>query len=173
MTIRRGRSRRSSRGRAGILYDVSAWSISDFGVAPANPFGSTVPSPPAPVYPIDLKLYWKSSDWEHVQVGDDEPSFSDVPVVDAGGVVPGSGPSFEAPAFLNKTGTLAVKFTATKSSAEIVGEERIFGPIYASSAGLVANDGTNKVTFFTDWNAGDSVIAFVHIRNNQMRVGRV
>ena len=54
---------------------------------------------------------------------------------------------------------LSVSFTATSNSADIVGAVQIFGPIYASLAGLILNDGSNTATCKTSWSDGDVVTA--------------
>ena len=130
-----------------------------------------------PGYPASLALLWPSklSDSGVLKSAKGPaPVFTDTPTVDAGGVTPGDGPSFTDVVTWPDGGTLVVSFTATTASADLVGDVQVFGPLYASSAGLKAKDGTNTATCATSWGVGDVVTAIVFVDAMRgMRCGRV
>lgn len=122
-------------------------------------------------FPPNLLLFWKSSNHTKSEVGA-TPVYSGTPAVDASGLAPASGLSFPK-VTIPSEGTLAVQFKATKNSSEITTEIQLFGPIYVSSIGLIADDGINKVILKTTWKNNDVVTAFIQVSDGRMRIGRV
>ena len=119
-------------------------------------------------YPASLALLWSSSRWATSLKGP-APTYTDTPTVDADGVIPGDGPSFTDVISWADGGTLVVEFTATAASADIVGDVQVFGPVYVSSTGLKAKDGTNTSTWVTSWAANELVTAIVSVMDDGVR----
>ena len=119
-------------------------------------------------YPADLALFW-SSDKPLESLKGVDPTFTDVPTLSSGGVVPGDGPSFTDVIAWEDGGTLVVEFTATVASADLVGDVQVFGPLYAYSGGLKAMDGTNTSTWATSWVAAELVTAIVSVFDDGVR----
>lgn len=123
-------------------------------------------------YPAALELLWSSERWA-VALKGSKPAYTGTPTVTADGVVPGDGPTFTDAVTWANGGTLVVKFKATIASADLVGDVQVFGPLYACSGGLKANDGTNVASVNTSWDVGDVVTAVVQVTDDVMRVARV
>lgn len=140
---------------------------------PAQPYGGGDDPDPGIEYPAGLKLLWRSTAHEKSAVGPD-PQYTGIPAVDATGIAPGHGPTFADMPDLNTNGTLVIKFTATKNSADIFSEEHIFGPIYADANGLICNDGTNRATFDAGWSVDDvATVIAQFVDGLGMRIWRV
>ena len=117
-------------------------------------------------YPASLALLWSSAR-PFKSLKGSPPVYTDTPTVDADGVTPGDGPSFEDVVVWSDGGTLVVEFTATTASADLVGDVQVFGPLYACSTGLKAKDGTNVAT---SWDGGDVVAGVVQTDGAEMRI---
>ena len=123
-------------------------------------------------YPPTLALLWSSAKPFRSLKGA-PPVYTDTPVISAGGVVPGDGPSFTDVVTWSDGGTLVVEFTATTASADLVGDVQVFGPLYVASTGLKAMDGTNVASVATGWDVGDVVTGVVvTTADGFMRVAR-
>ena len=122
-----------------------------------------------PGYPAALELLWSSERWA-LSLKGSKPAYTGTPIVAAGGVMPGDGPSFADVLSWSDGGTLVVRWTATTASADIVGDVQVFGPVYAYSGGLKAKDGTNVATCATSWDVGDVVTAVVLTTDSSMRI---
>ena len=118
-------------------------------------------------FPADLELLWSSAKPLKSAKGVN-PTYTDTPILSAGGVVPGDGPTFTDVITWSDGGTLVVEFTATTASAALVGDVQVFGPLYANSSGLLAKDGTNAATCATSWGVGDVVTGVVKISDGYM-----
>ena len=70
----------------------------------------------------------------------------------------------------SNTAILAVRMSV--ASGDIVGSVQVSGPIYATSAGFVLNDGTNTATYAAVWAAGDEIAILMHTDSaGKMRIG--
>ena len=128
-------------------------------------------------YPAALALLWSAAKWAKSLKGP-APAYTDTPILSAGGVVPGDGPTFTDVVTWQDGGTLVVEFTATTASADIVGDVQVFGPVYAYSGGLKAKDWVNVASVATSWEASTPevpvvVTGVVQCDGGVMRVGRV
>ena len=123
-------------------------------------------------FPADLELLWFAAKWAKSLKGPD-PAYTDTPILSAGGVVPGDGPTFTDVVTWSDGGTLVVEFTATVASADIVGDVQVFGPLYACNTGLKAKDGTNEASVVSEWGVGDVVTGVVQVDGDVMRCGRI
>ena len=113
-------------------------------------------------YPAALALLWSSAKPLKSLKGVN-PTYTDTPVISAGGIIPGDGPTFTDVVSWADGGTLVVEFAATVASADLVGDVQVFGPLHACSTGLKAKDGVNTASVATSWASGEVVTATLEI----------
>jgi hypothetical protein len=85
------------------------------------------------------------------------PVYTDVPEVTADGVTAdGNGPIWHYdPAIWRIGDTTYVRWTATVASVDVTDDVEILYPVYATSGGIKASDGTYEATVAAEWTVGD------------------
>jgi hypothetical protein len=128
-------------------------------------------------YPSALALLWPSKLTDAgilKSAKGPDPTFTDTPPVDANGVTPGGGPSFDLTIDTSNGWTRVRRIFMVEASADIVGTKEIGSGFSASSAGLSFSDGTNTATVATSWASGEVVTAVVQVTSDGwMRLWRV
>ena len=123
--------------------------------------------------PASLVLLWSSAK-PFKSLKGVNPAYTDTPVVSAGGVVPGDGPSFVDPVDYSKGGTRVKRMTMTTASADIVGTVELGSGFFVTSEGILFSDGTNTTPVTaTSWIVGDVLTGVVQVDGDVMRCGRL
>ena len=123
------------------------------------------------LWPRHLSLLWMFESWGKAKKGM-SPTFLGIPTVDADGVTPGFGPSFNTDPFVWRTGdTIRCSWTATVASDGVFADYEILYPFYAVPGGLMVTDSEKSVSMAAYWNVGDIIYLALEMVDGQMRLG--
>lgn len=100
-------------------------------------------------------------------------SWDGAPTITSDGVEPGNGPSIAGFTPGETGAALVLKIKTKQSSASIVGDMQIFGPIYLSSEGVKVKVGDSVSLYPTTWAAGDILVLNGHFLDGQQRGGLI
>lgn len=141
----------------------------------AGNFSSKSKSVSVPVgkkrFPSSLAFSWSFESWWKSVYGVG-PYFKGIPTVDADGVTPGTGPSFNIDPFVWRVGdTIHCSWTATVASDGVFADYEILYPFYAVPGGLMATDSEKSVSVAAHWDVGDTIYLALEMVDSQMRLG--